>query len=185
MKISQAMRRGARKGPQLFGRIGDENGGTCAYGAICIGGDVAIYNLENYQLLNMACNCPIENCSKNQWSKKYSVPPELIGLFGPNVGADVKTVIVHLNDVHRWARERIAGWIEAQLETPTYSMLDMQRYMVETEQEAQQEPATSKEQIMSDICASYSLWTNNSKNYYKYFEQGGLDPCPKTLSPKR
>lgn len=39
--------------------------------------------------------------------------------------------IMHLTDVHGWSRERIAGWIEANHEVPTYSMLQMQEYMGE------------------------------------------------------
>jgi hypothetical protein len=34
-----------------------------------------------------------------------------------------------MNDRHFWSAERIAGWVESHLETPIYSMLEIQEFM--------------------------------------------------------
>lgn len=120
MKISEAMRKGAKMGPQLFGMFGDGTGGSCGQGAIALGAGLATSETLMPHLTAQA----------RKLLKEYF--PELRSISACPacpVHLYVDEGIVHLNDHHKWTRERIAGWIEAQVEVPTYSLLDMQHYM--------------------------------------------------------
>lgn len=110
MKLSEAIRLGAMLKPQAFGRIsgpvdgprgpGDVLGlrfvlGTCALGAAYDAGfirqlaDADVHDVEMY--------CP----ACGQWS------------YGGEAVALVNHIVMHLNDEHRWTRERIADWVES------------------------------------------------------------------------
>lgn len=124
MKLSQAMRIGAKKSHQTTGQFWDGDGGTCALGAVLLGcgfvwNSNCLSMIQNFQASNVLAetfpevrtqraSCPCCNLIMNKQ----------LGLL-----------IIHLNDHHSWSRERIAGWLESHIEVPTYSMLDMMEYM--------------------------------------------------------
>ena len=90
MLLSEAIRLGAKLGPQAFGKLHDENTqGTCAIGAA-------------FQVLG-------EFRSEHQWCVAK------IPIRCPDCGREKKKIyhiITHLNDHHRWSREAIADWVE-------------------------------------------------------------------------
>lgn len=92
MRLSEAIRLGAAMKPQAFGSL-HYNGGTCAMGAVCdaLGIDYNCMKLpgEMVDFIESMQKCPA--CGKVQV---------------------VYSVITHLNDMHRWTRERIADFVE-------------------------------------------------------------------------
>lgn len=119
MKLSEAMRRGSKMTHQTIGRWTDDNGGGCALVATMLGCGIITrpHNaffftgtlFATFPELFVMRNCPA-----------CDIPPYETG-----------KLIMHLNDVHSWTTERIAGFIESHIETPTYSMLQIQEYMGE------------------------------------------------------
>jgi hypothetical protein len=107
MKLWQAMLEGAKLGPQVFGHANSDkgDGGTCAIGAVCKAVGVSnaemVWNngLNNlYPELLSASNCPqCENKGFEYWGFWYEF--------------NLQRVIVHLNNDHRWSRQRIAEWL--------------------------------------------------------------------------
>lgn len=95
MRISDAIRRGAALGPQIFGKLRDGRGGSCAVGAMMLGNNGAL--LMGRPELDPAARCPACAIEKH-------------GTLG--------SAIIHLNDFHKWTREAIADWIEATVEAP-------------------------------------------------------------------
>jgi hypothetical protein len=94
MRLSEAIRLGAMLHPQAFQslRVIDMDTGavvrTCALGAA----EQAGYNIERESAEESLQRCP-------------ACPP--VPFFW-----SVNMVIAHLNDDHRWTRERIADWVE-------------------------------------------------------------------------
>lgn len=98
MRLSEAIKLGAMNGPQAFGAL-HRNGGSCALGAAgdAVGiqwdmndidaGVVALH--VNFPTLLRRTTCPVSH--------------------GHNGVADI---MVRLNDLHGWTRERIADWVE-------------------------------------------------------------------------
>jgi hypothetical protein len=107
VKLSEAIRLGAMLTKQCFGKTGwrGRNGGelrTCALGSahIAIGEKSGADTGKFFPVSNIPAFCPLGAC-QHRGTK------------------DVGGVIAHLNDEHRWTRERIADWvatIEAQQE---------------------------------------------------------------------
>lgn len=98
MKLSEAIRLGAAMKPQAFDAYFD-NGGTCALGAA--GDALGDVHLDD--------NIP------NTWPKEWSATEERIAKAGcPECGETkgVSRIVPHLNDYHRWTRERIADFVE-------------------------------------------------------------------------
>lgn len=96
MKLSEAMRLGAMLKPQTFGWFTDAAGGTCAMGA--------------------ATDAAGGHCLQ-EWSAVLRVSVATCPACGVTVRTGRGTyaggaLIVHLNDNHRWTRERIADWVE-------------------------------------------------------------------------
>lgn len=92
MKLSEAIRLGALLHPQTFGAtrkyavIRNEIVGTCAIGAAREAGYSREFSWE------VTGRCPACEHNTTTWAL-------------PNLMA-------HLNDFHRWTRERIADWVE-------------------------------------------------------------------------
>ncbi len=100
LSLSEAMRLGAMLKPQGFG-IWDtfRPEVACALNAVrlAIGGEMFL--LDRFPILKTVTDCPV--CG-----------PEA------NCRTTLNVVIAsHLNDDHRWTRERIADWIEAEFES--------------------------------------------------------------------
>lgn len=104
MKLSEAIRLGAMLKPQAHGHLW-EDGKSCAFGAACdalgialCDGDWVMFALaRRFPALDAAVQCPA--CG---WWRRLRTRHEY----------DLEDVIIHLNDDHRWKRERIADWIE-------------------------------------------------------------------------
>lgn len=91
MKLSEAIRLGSMLHPQCFDVlehvVDGKTVGTCAIGAASEAGyDISYRNIVGEHDLLMCPSCP-----------------EL---------HDLQEIIEHLNDYHRWTRERIADWID-------------------------------------------------------------------------
>lgn len=111
MKLSEAIREGAKKRPQAFGAYFKRDNNdilcSCALGAAYEnlrditrpqGLSTEDYLIDSYPWLADDINerCPTEDCS--------------------SLDADAKRldVVAHLNDEHKWTREAIADWLESQ-----------------------------------------------------------------------
>lgn len=97
MRLSEAIRLGALMGPQVFDQYENRRGGRCA-----LGGALAAVGIWSYDETPMAwraavptLRCPV--CDGPLWVQ--------------GDGA-LMAAVVHLNDWHRWSRERIADWVE-------------------------------------------------------------------------
>lgn len=95
--LAEAIRMGSALIPrQEFGGRFYETETACALGAAAFYLNIDPYNLLNNSPEAKAPNCPIRsNCNL--------LPPWIHGTFA---------VIPHLNDDHRWTRERIADWLD-------------------------------------------------------------------------
>jgi len=119
LKLSEAMRLGAMLKPQIFGEVFD-GVGTCAMGAAYD----AIGALDQlpciYDILKTDNNIlPITCAGALQWHRGILREPAICPECG---SADhLHYIVTHLNDSHRWSRERIADYIatiETQKEAP-------------------------------------------------------------------
>ena len=101
MRLSEAIRLGAMMKPQAFGVLIDDNGGTCALGAAydAFGIKFDASGIPNGYLdeLDLWLHRIIE--------LQAATCPEC-GLNTPAIG-----LIPHLNDAHRWTRQRIADFV--------------------------------------------------------------------------
>jgi hypothetical protein len=98
-ELADFIRAGSSRGPQCFGSYFDEQGGSCALGAVYEGvyhlprqhGKLIPDHLERlFRCLDeMTKQCPM-GCSKR---------------------LPLASMIVHLNDDHRMSREEIAEWL--------------------------------------------------------------------------
>lgn len=106
MALSHAIRLGAMMKPQAFGSTVTANGDTCARGAAldAIGlladtpskASARWYDVEAWFWTQITDSvCPVANCPSADKS-----------------GTVQYLMAYHLNDYHRWSRERIADWIE-------------------------------------------------------------------------
>lgn len=128
MTLTQAMRRGAKMAPQIYGSFSDGYGG-CALELTALGAD--LYS-KAYMIAAALDGCPV-------------LPNGLLFMY-PVLQKDVDSpckcpfkatlwhAIMHMNDRHRWSAERIAGWLEAHIETPTYSGKEIGDYMQQTDE---------------------------------------------------
>ncbi len=109
MRLSEAIRLGAMMKPQGFGHY-FYNGKSCGIGAavdaigrnsIC-GQDYLNRNEieKEFPIINMAASC--HECGVLFNGSPFAYPATIGG------------TIAHLNDDHRWTRERIADWVELQ-----------------------------------------------------------------------
>ena len=100
-ELAEAIRDGMRRrGAQAFGDYFDGHGRSCALGAAYDGmyrlpADTGVARPHQLDRLfncleNTVRRCPEEDCRKR---------------------LALGVIIVHLNDDHRWSRERIAGWV--------------------------------------------------------------------------
>lgn len=92
MKLSEEIRLGAMLRPQAFGHL-IADGATCAIGAAC------------EAIGQLCCGFPV------QWEWAHSQAPVTCLACAKPIWS-VALTIVHLNNDHRWTRERIADWLE-------------------------------------------------------------------------
>lgn len=108
---------GSRRSKQCFGKFFDLDGSSCALGALMIGSNII--------------GSPGDWIGTQQLALPSKFPSLMRQMACPacrNVGT-LSDIVLDLNDNHKWSRERIAGWIESHVETPVYSLLQMQEYM--------------------------------------------------------
>ena len=102
MRLSEAIRLGAMSRPQAFGIFfSKDTGGTCALGAAL----EAIGGLDEDDPLSVKHNLLL----------RRRFPVLLQPLSCPACGGDIggdEMSLAHLNDTHKWSRERIADWLE-------------------------------------------------------------------------
>ncbi len=97
LKLSEAMRLGAMLKPQGFGIFRNQGITACALDAVAL----ALGNIGWGQMRVMF-----------PWADGDSAKCPQCGLTSNTV----MELTIHLNDTHRWTRERIADWIEAEFE---------------------------------------------------------------------
>ena len=115
MKLSEAIRLGAMLKPQAFGALSStDQTGTCAMGAAiqAIGSPMrALRDGEASTNGRRSTGTPLVADVPQDWQNTYDakdpVCPECAG-----IKVNVLAAITHLNDTHRWTRERIADWVE-------------------------------------------------------------------------
>ncbi len=111
MKLSEAMRLGAMLKPQGFGAMINVWGGTCALGAVA--------DAVGQELVWPPAWCPILDVlwlrTRYPILDMFAIDPVIPGAYSGRLS--LADVIVRLNDDHRWTRERIADWIEANFES--------------------------------------------------------------------
>lgn len=92
MKLSEAIRAGAKLGPQVQDQLFGDDGGSCALGAAIMGAGLARSRLvlEEYWSI-------LDEVETNPSSKKQGF---------------VRDIITILNDCCYWSREAIAEWVE-------------------------------------------------------------------------
>lgn len=122
MKLSEAMRRGSKMCKHAVGRWAGNDGSGCAIATLMMGAGIikktehsVIFmsdTFEQFPMLLRPVACPV--CTIHGARSLYEI-------------------IMHLNDDHKFTRERISGWIEAHMEVPVYSMLEMQQFMEDSE----------------------------------------------------
>lgn len=103
MKLSEAIRAGAKIRPQGFGELYGSRGTTCALGAAMDGSGM-------YGRINVYKHFPV--CT----TEAFAMPCDCAspGVV-PHEAVRVKILaegVAHLNDKHRWSREAIAEWVE-------------------------------------------------------------------------
>jgi len=100
MKLSEAIRLGAMLGPQGFGWGRDPRRTPCALDAAALAIGVTpdtVTLMDYFPLLDSGAILCTAGCFSH-------------------ISMDLECLISHLNDEHRWTRERIADWIEANFE---------------------------------------------------------------------
>lgn len=104
MRLSEAMRLGAMLRPQITGRL-LSRWGSCALGAA-----------------RQAAGVPTRETVSHPWVWTHTTLSHCPACrFSTGYQDFVEQLIKHLNDTHRWTRERIADWVESiepQPETP-------------------------------------------------------------------
>lgn len=116
MRLSEAMRKGAKMGRQVHSKWSDDTGGGCALTLTAYG---------------VGINAPGVFAAMALMEIFPQLRDQTVKCYCGNYEAALWHMIMHLNDVHLWTADRIAGWIEATIEVPTYSMLQIQEFMGE------------------------------------------------------
>jgi hypothetical protein len=107
MKLSDAIREGAKLRPQAFGAYQDALGGSCALGAA-----YEAFALRDNAAYGVACAEPFFRERRNPWGTLLRT---LRDTPCPDCGyMHYEDQITHLNDTHKWTRERIADWVATQ-----------------------------------------------------------------------
>lgn len=97
MRLSEAIRLGAMLRPQAFGQF-YADGATCAFGA-ALDAVGRLYPLDSAQ-------CFIAITAQGWDDIQY------LRIACPECGRSAAYTVQHLNNLHKWTRERIADWLE-------------------------------------------------------------------------
>lgn len=98
MQLSEAIRLGAMLRPQAFGFY-FEAGKSCAFGAAAeaSGTTSGAWGRADLQI-------------RGQWPWVFTTRARCPACLEPH---HVRRIVAHLNNDHRWTRERIADWVES------------------------------------------------------------------------
>lgn len=110
LRLSEAIRLGSMLGPQSFGTLFCEDGGSCALGAAlrAIGSDISPHWKAigpKLPLLLARADHPFNDAIQSVYVSRVDQQSEVYE-------GTLWSVIVSLNNTHRWTRERIADWVE-------------------------------------------------------------------------
>jgi hypothetical protein len=107
MRLSAAIRLGAKTGPQVFGMLEDAHDGTCALGAArrVVGSD-AYYKIfaDLFSLYDFPIPSECSGDSSCLCQEFRDVATKTRSFIN---------FVAHLNDHHEWTRERIADYVKA------------------------------------------------------------------------
>lgn len=107
MRLSEAIRLGSMLKPKTEGSLW-KAGKSCALGAACDALGIRQGNDDDFSThalgvefpyLYAAVRCPACRSVQGVWRRLF------------NEEYDVEDVIIHLNDDHKWTRQRIADWV--------------------------------------------------------------------------
>jgi hypothetical protein len=103
MTLSDAIRAGSKRSEQSHGILHSTNWRyACAVGAAFLGMEI------HRRWPTWRCSCP-EGIIMKFWP--WTAEMEACPQCGKKFFRGIPTVIMHLNDFHRWSREAIAEWI--------------------------------------------------------------------------
>ena len=111
MKLSEAIREGAKIRPQAFGKFfaeGEEQATSCALGAA----------MEGAGLVPMPLNFGNAGYDtlRQEWpeieAQEITCPAGCKNDWRCEAGGSIEDIIQHLNDTCRWTREQIADWLQ-------------------------------------------------------------------------
>ncbi len=124
MRLSEAIRLGAMMKPQGFGEPLSLNGhATCGFGAAVDAIGMPTRDvLEGEYVTNgraggfakRGCKALIIPAEWNPFLEEFHLCPSCSAVSGNGMTRNGLQAITHLNDFHRWTRERIANWVELQ-----------------------------------------------------------------------
>ncbi len=112
MELSEAIRKGSKLRPQTFnetyGTAADGSFGTCAVGAAyeAVGRIVFTTEADGGTQVHLSAESP-----SFPLLYEYYDEPLPCGCKRPSRITRLLEIIAHLNDEHRWPRERIASWV--------------------------------------------------------------------------
>jgi hypothetical protein len=109
LTCSEAMMLGAALAPQAFGALVDTSGGTCANGAAYEAGGIIRVIRCGAMLLGIVGLGPLaHHTARKRWPvlEHIAVCPEC-----KSRKEQLGMIVVHLNNDHRWSRERIAAFV--------------------------------------------------------------------------
>lgn len=112
MRLSDAIRVGCGMNPPARHVIKRLNGSTCVWGAAAEGAGLEIPHQEFCMMEPVDI---LGGALKRLWPMAFA-EWEDAELYCPVIDHDyfgsITDLIVHLNDEHRWSREKIAGWLD-------------------------------------------------------------------------
>jgi hypothetical protein len=106
MKLSEAIREGAKLRPQAFHAFFID-GRSCALAAAIEVAAGRSLDEEGEDITTLEVNRVIDEHFPLLWSEKNSHCPACER--DPGI---LRSTVEHLNDTHRWTREQIADWVE-------------------------------------------------------------------------
>lgn len=105
MRFSEAIHLGSMLGRQIYGDLENSNGDTCALGAARKALGVKLFEAMRVFYMKRNSRCP--ECS-------FLHPTSPDAHFSGHHDYPILAISTHLNDFHKWTREAIADWLEAE-----------------------------------------------------------------------
>jgi hypothetical protein len=107
MRLSTAIRLGSMLGRQIYGALVTSDGGSCAVGAACM----AVGIIPAKYIMSLDQHTKMKNMFPTLYLRgEINSPCDCVFPF-EGFGISIYGIITHLNDAHKWTRERIADWV--------------------------------------------------------------------------